>query len=179
MATYGQNFKAQRERLGLTQEDIAERMGLTRQGNLSQYEKNLKFPTPDLIEQHAKALECQPWELLEGVETAYDRLRSGAPAHKTGTVESTEAPNRQRLTQEQLLLRRCERDKARVAATREALGRKVGEIAGHLGDLTAIINRLPWGQTPVARRERSEGPQARRRSRRRPDRKRPTKPPAD
>jgi transcriptional regulator with XRE-family HTH domain len=75
--TYGENLRKWRKKRGYTQEELAEKMGLERQGNLAQYENNKKFPTPDLIRQHAKALGCHTGDLLQDVDTPYDGLRKG------------------------------------------------------------------------------------------------------
>lgn len=181
MATYGENLK--RLRGEISQEEIARRMGLTRQGNLSQYELDQRFPTPETVQQHATALGCQPWELLQGVETEYDRLRSGAPSDKN--VKSAPGTSKQSRdeTQAQVLLRRCENEQARVAATRDQLGEKVGEISKYitaqLGDLAAIVSRLPRRQAAMARGRGPGSPRNHKRRRRRDDQKRPPETPPD
>lgn len=39
-------------------------------------EKDWRVPTLPTLGKHAKALGCQPWELLENVETEVDRVRA-------------------------------------------------------------------------------------------------------
>lgn len=79
--SYGENLKRARERLSvrlgrkITQEEIAERRGNKRQGNLPAREKKPDVPRPETIIRDARAFECEPWELLDGIEFSYDELR--------------------------------------------------------------------------------------------------------
>lgn len=67
-----------RNRARLTQEEVARRLGHKRPAPVSLIERpNDKVPKAKTIVRYAKALECQPRELLEDVETEYDRLRAG------------------------------------------------------------------------------------------------------
>lgn len=83
VATYGQRFKAMRlgagwrpgKRQKFTQEAVAKRLAFKRAAPVSLIETSDTVPKPVTIAEHAKALECQPWELLLGVPTDYDRLR--------------------------------------------------------------------------------------------------------
>jgi len=64
---------------------VAKRLGISRQGNLPVRElRDYRVPRATTIIKHAKALGCEPWELLDGVETEYDKLRrkttTGNPA---------------------------------------------------------------------------------------------------
>lgn len=78
MASYGDRFRALRERAGLTQEQLVPRLKMARQGSISNIERSRgSFPSPKTIRRHAKALNCRPSELLAGVETEYDRIRRG------------------------------------------------------------------------------------------------------
>lgn len=150
MKTYGQNLKAMRKRARLNQEEMARRMGLTRQGNLSQYENDVKFPTPELVRQHAKAAECQPWELLDQVETEYDRLRSGSPIDRTVTTDPGVEAERARLSEAQTLLRRYEREQARMEAAHPA-----DRLATITEQILAIGKELrAWRPPAMARRSR-------------------------
>ena len=80
---FGENVKRIREARGLSQEDVARRLGRKRQGNLSRLENGDEVPSPKRIRVLAVALECDPSELLEDVETEYDRLRlPGVGKHK-------------------------------------------------------------------------------------------------
>jgi transcriptional regulator with XRE-family HTH domain len=72
---FGENVKTIRERRGLSQEQVAERLGLKRQANLPRLENGNEIPSPARILALAVALECEPGELLEDVETEYDKLR--------------------------------------------------------------------------------------------------------
>lgn len=73
---YGENFRQLRG--AESQETIAKRLRLKRQANVSAIEVSDKVPSPKTILKHAKALGRKPSELLKGVETDYDRIRSGA-----------------------------------------------------------------------------------------------------
>lgn len=78
MASYGTNFR--RLRGPESQEEIARRLKLRRQANISAIELGSKVPSVRTIVKHAAALKCTPAELLEGVQTDYDRLRNGTYA---------------------------------------------------------------------------------------------------
>lgn len=53
------------------------RLGLKRPAPISLWESLDGVPRPETIERLARALGCHPRELLEGVETPYDRLKAG------------------------------------------------------------------------------------------------------
>jgi len=75
---FGENVKRLRERLGITQEELARRMEYagSKNANISTLEKHSqRTPRPGTVRKFARALECEPWELLEEVETEYDVLR--------------------------------------------------------------------------------------------------------
>jgi transcriptional regulator with XRE-family HTH domain len=73
--TFGQNLRRLRLRAGLTQEALGDRLGHKRTTLISIWERTEKIPSPALITRIAKALGSTPADLLEHVETAYDRLR--------------------------------------------------------------------------------------------------------
>lgn len=72
-----------RERAGLDQEDVAAALELKKErgSSVSNIEtRTIKAPARKAtIVKHATALKCQPWELLAGVATDLDRLRSQKP----------------------------------------------------------------------------------------------------
>jgi hypothetical protein len=83
VASYGQRFRAVRlgpgwkpgRRARLTQEDVADGH-FERAAVVSNLEHpQAKLPKPVTIREHAAALKAEPWELLLGVPTEYDRLR--------------------------------------------------------------------------------------------------------
>ncbi len=93
--TYGGNLKRERERVGLTLEKFAERLGLKRAGPLSTLENGERLPKGRTISRHAKVLGCTPADLLDGVVTEYDTLRgttvpapSRAPVHRLTRTET-------------------------------------------------------------------------------------------
>lgn len=174
---YWENFRDVREAKGLSQELVAERLGITRQGNLPTRELHDKrTPKPATIKRHAAALECQTWQLLDGVETVYDQLRRSSSADET---VASGTPRYWEPTEAQKLLRQHAREQASVAATRAEIERKVVAILAELGRLSTVVDRLPGGQTPVARRGRSASPKHPRPHGRRPDRRRPPKTPTE
>lgn len=85
---YGRNFRRLRDRAHLSQTDVAAALGYTnrKNANISSLENGkLPVPLPKMIRRHAKALNCEPNELLEGVRTPYDDLRHGpAPIRRAG-----------------------------------------------------------------------------------------------
>lgn len=58
-----QYFREWREKRGLTQEQLAERIGKSR-GLVAQLESNRTNYTGDTLEALAVALRCEPWDLL-------------------------------------------------------------------------------------------------------------------
>lgn len=54
---------------------LAVELGLEYSTSIYNIEKQLKVPNLTTIAEHAKALGCQPWQLLEGVETEFDLAR--------------------------------------------------------------------------------------------------------
>lgn len=77
VSTYGRNLRMQREIAKLTQEQIAKRLGISRQGNLPSIESGLDVPEPATVLRHAEAVGCAPSLLLRDVRTIYDRIRDG------------------------------------------------------------------------------------------------------
>jgi transcriptional regulator with XRE-family HTH domain len=73
--TVGQNFRRIRKRKQITQEAIYRALNFKRVSNVSLLETSRRLPTPRTIKKMASALGCEPWELLENVETPHDALR--------------------------------------------------------------------------------------------------------
>lgn len=102
MASYGDNFRRLRGRV--SQEEIARRLKLKRQANVSAIELGTNIPGIKTILRHAAALHHPPSELLKDVVTDYDRIRAGAydaiqPASVSGQrtkslTQSESAPQR-------------------------------------------------------------------------------------
>ena len=72
---FGENLKKIRIGRGIRQAALARLLDLKTQGQISLWETGDIVPTPETIKRIAAALNCETWELLEGVETEYDRLR--------------------------------------------------------------------------------------------------------
>lgn len=64
MGALGKNLRAARERLGLTQEQVAERSGV-QAGEVSRIETGKRDPKVSTLERLAKAVEVKPGQLLE------------------------------------------------------------------------------------------------------------------
>lgn len=77
LVRYGENLKRERLDRGLSQKAVAAKMGLSQQGNLSEFEAkgSEKVPGADVIRAHAAAIGCEVRDLLVGVVTEIDRLR--------------------------------------------------------------------------------------------------------
>lgn len=64
MGNLGKNLRAARKRLGLTQEEVAERSGV-QAGEVSRIERGKRDPQVSTLEKLAEALEVPPGQLLE------------------------------------------------------------------------------------------------------------------
>lgn len=74
--TYGQRFRQVRKaRWGKTVLDLARKLGSNYAQAVYAIENDWRVPNLPTIEKHAAALSCEPWELLEDVETEYDAAR--------------------------------------------------------------------------------------------------------
>jgi len=76
---FGDRMRARRLDLGLTQEEVAHRMGMDR-AYVGALETGLRNPTLDTIGRVAVALGCGAAELVEGIERAKGRTRTGRRA---------------------------------------------------------------------------------------------------
>jgi len=86
---YGQNFKRLRLHAEMSQEAVAAKLGYKkdRSGNVSSLESGSRgLPKPATVRDHAKALGVEPWQLMEGVVTEYDALRSVPEPHTKDRV---------------------------------------------------------------------------------------------
>lgn len=64
------NLRRRRRELGMTQEDVAKRLGVHRP-QVAQAEAGENSPTLDMVERYAKALDCPALTLLVAQEEAY------------------------------------------------------------------------------------------------------------
>lgn len=163
MPTFGERFRELREARGLRQDTVAQRMKLKKPTPISLLEGPRKHivPKPATIRRLAAALECQPWELLDGVVTEYDELRSGAPYDKNVTADQRVQAERAKLSEAQILLRRREREEARMAASHPA--DRLAAVAANILEVGAELRT--WRPPTVARRSGSDvSPRARQNS---------------
>ena len=79
MVTFGENLLRVRKARGISQRKIAGALGYQDRQitQIWKYERGGLLPRPLTIYKIAQFLGCDPAELLEGVETDYDRLRAG------------------------------------------------------------------------------------------------------
>jgi transcriptional regulator with XRE-family HTH domain len=83
MDTAGQRIRRARENRGWTQQDLADRLGISR-ASISQWESNLYRPGREAIRALVKVLgKSQDW-LLEGVGPEYERLPERQPQSVDG-----------------------------------------------------------------------------------------------
>lgn len=96
VATYGENFRRLRGRI--SQEEIARRLKLKRQANISAIELSNKIPSATTILRHAVALGHPPSELLKDVQIDLERIKSGDYDGAQGVVLKEGArPRRRRI----------------------------------------------------------------------------------
>lgn len=76
VATFGENMKRLRTAKGLTQKDLAKKMKLASNTPISLWERTLGIPRADTVKRIADGIGCSTADLLAGVETAYDALRT-------------------------------------------------------------------------------------------------------
>ena len=93
MATLGETIRARRDELGLTQEQLAERLGYgVRQSEISRLEHNrIHLPRRERLEQIAEALGLPLGELLaasgwSGAETAFPAEETSGTRAETASV---------------------------------------------------------------------------------------------
>lgn len=75
MATFGGNLRIIRERLDVSQEELARRLGHKRASTVQAWEKNRRRPRPQNVVDIAAQLGVQPAELVNGVPGDYDSLK--------------------------------------------------------------------------------------------------------
>jgi len=96
VASYGENFRRLRGRT--PQEEIARRLKLKRQANVSAIELGTKIPSVQTILRHAAALGHPPSELLKDVRTEYERIKAGDYDGVKTVPLKEERPRRRRIS---------------------------------------------------------------------------------
>lgn len=66
----GEKIKAARQKIGITQKQLAERLGTSPQ-NLAQYENGKRQPKLETLEKIAEALGVDVWDLYEGMAESF------------------------------------------------------------------------------------------------------------
>lgn len=85
--TIGERIKLKRKELGLTQTELAQRMGLTSKTTICKAETVNFNPTMDRVREFAKALECTPGYLMGWDDESLDVM------DKIGNIEIMENEN--------------------------------------------------------------------------------------
>lgn len=86
---YGARFKQIRKtRWTGTVLDLAKALGSDYPTTIYNIEKDWRVPTLPTLGKHANALGCQPWDLLENVETEADRVRALARLPKADAAKA-------------------------------------------------------------------------------------------
>ena len=94
--SFGENLKEARQRAGITQEVLADRLGFKGTTAISLWERiDAPVPEPKTIRKLAEAIGCGPAELLDGVVTPYDELRGATNSVATAGQRLT--PEQRRL----------------------------------------------------------------------------------
>lgn len=62
----GKKIRAVREKMGLTQEELAERIGITSSA-IGNYERDVSHPREDILYKLFEVLNCEPNDLFEGL----------------------------------------------------------------------------------------------------------------
>lgn len=86
VATFGGNLRLIRERLGVSQEELAKRLGHKRPSTVQSWEKNRRRPRPKNILDVATKLGVPPAELVDDVPGDYDTLKG--VGHPTADARS-------------------------------------------------------------------------------------------
>lgn len=74
--TYGERFRQLRHKLWKGRLlDLAQRLGTGYPSSVTNIERSWRVPNLTTLAKHADALGCQPWELLDNVDTEYDLVR--------------------------------------------------------------------------------------------------------
>lgn len=75
--TYGERFRYYRHKFWKGRLlELAQRLGSGYPSSVTNIERTWRVPNLPTLGKHAAALGCDPWDLLEGVETEYDSVRS-------------------------------------------------------------------------------------------------------
>lgn len=148
---FGDNLKRLRDRAGLTQEAVAEKMKLKRPTPISLWEGPRKGTVPKVstIKRLAKAVACEPWELLDGVDTEYDKLRRrDLPDHNSKGSSPAAKPQQRILIDDAAEAASSRRLVAELTVKYDALLRAVSNAAGHLDRVVADAKtHRPTGAT--------------------------------
>lgn len=72
--TIGENIARRREQLGMTQEDLAEKMGYKHKSSISKIEKGINDISQTKLKQFAEVLHTSVDYLLDGEKTEEDEL---------------------------------------------------------------------------------------------------------
>lgn len=80
-SSFGPVLRRLRFEKGLSQEELAERMGMASHAHISRLESGRKLPTLEMLFRVAEALEMEAWEIVRAMEGKH--LRSSRLPAKT------------------------------------------------------------------------------------------------
>lgn len=76
---FGDNLRHARELAGLTQVQVAQRMGLKRNSTIAVWESRDRPPKPKTVGRLAHAIGCPPSVLMDEVPSGYDEFKPAGP----------------------------------------------------------------------------------------------------
>lgn len=117
----GKKLKAVREKMGVTQETLAEMIGVTSSA-IGNYERDVSHPREDILYRLFEALKCEPNELFEGLYECRVPERDRAHMERYGRLDEA-GKNRVDVCTE------LEMDRCRRSATAEDDGEREVLIA--------------------------------------------------
>ena len=140
--TVGERIKLRRRELGLTQTELAERMGLTSKTTICKAETKDFNPTTDRVKEFAKALEVTPAYLM-GWETENDKEKKQVIIERVMASTSSYTDERSDIKELVEVARKSSPDNVRIATKMlKGLNNNVYESAPETDVLTIDVNEL-------------------------------------
>ena len=91
--TVGERIKAARKKAGMTQKELADKLGIPYQG-ISQYERGIRNPKIATVKKIAEALQVSPSELIPGeILASYDAFEVLASDIRDDMIRESATPN--------------------------------------------------------------------------------------
>jgi transcriptional regulator with XRE-family HTH domain len=159
------NLREARDAAGLTQQQLAEKLGFKRTTPISLWERSPHVPEPRTIAKLAAAIGCAPAVLLRDVVTPYDALRGTTTVAAANGTPVLSAPEPLSAEDEEWLA--VGRALSRLHLRRSALAAHQATVRVASGDLTmgAADGRYRAAPEGEPGAPPPEGPRAKRRPR--------------